>query len=557
MCSTTRAGRRVRPSWSPRHAIVEVDERIDRDGAGADTHRHRRDARRGRPARRRATGRGAGGLLPLVVPQPGARAGHRRGDPRAAPRHLPVVSGAELHPAIREYERTTVAVLNAYVSGALPGIEDLEARLARARASPSRCSSCIRAAARSRSREARRRPLGLAVSGPAAGVAAAIDVGAAAGHRSRRHLRHGRDVVRRLGRRRRSRRRGGPAARSAGCGPRCRSSTSSRSAPAAARSGGSTPAGMLRVGPRSAGAVPGPACYGRGGTDPTVTDALVVLGYIDPDRFLGGTFPLDADAALDACERLGEALGLDGEDVAWGIREVALAGMAKATRARLRVARARPARAGAAQLRRQRLAVHSGHRPVDRRAARARAAARVRVLSAFGAATTDVRRERICPVLATCPGRRRATIEKLARGARARRSTPTSEPTASYRPTGRSRSRPTCASPSRCSSCRSRCASATPTTADADALVGRLPGRVLAPYGPGSIVLGSPIELVACAPSGRARRPEPISNATARGAGTSCTEPAAGHARVRLAARPDGEHDDRGVRRAAPSFPAT
>ncbi len=54
---------------------------------------------------------------------------------------------------------------------------------------------------------------------------------------------------------------------------------------------------MLRVGPQSAGAVPGPACYGRGGTEPTVTDALLVLRYLAPDRFLGGAMTLDTDAA--------------------------------------------------------------------------------------------------------------------------------------------------------------------------------------------------------------------------------------------------------------------
>ena len=52
---------------------------------------------------------------------------------------------------------------------------------------------------------------------------------------------------------------------------------------------------------------PGPACYGRGGTEPTVTDALVVLGYVDPDRFLGGQMALDAEAARAACARLGPA----------------------------------------------------------------------------------------------------------------------------------------------------------------------------------------------------------------------------------------------------------
>ncbi|MGX6448171.1 hydantoinase/oxoprolinase family protein, partial [Patulibacter sp. S7RM1-6] len=57
------------------------------------------------------------------------------------------------------------------------------------------------------------------------------------------------------------------------------------------------PGGLLRVGPRSAGSEPGPACYGRGGTEPTVTDAAVVLGYLEPDRFLGGRLELDAAAA--------------------------------------------------------------------------------------------------------------------------------------------------------------------------------------------------------------------------------------------------------------------
>src|SRR5207245_1282324 len=57
------------------------------------------------------------------------------------------------------------------------------------------------------------------------------------------------------------------------------------------------PAGALRAGPASAGAVPGPACYGRGGTEPTVTDAHVVLGHLRPDRLLAGRLLLDADAA--------------------------------------------------------------------------------------------------------------------------------------------------------------------------------------------------------------------------------------------------------------------
>src|SRR6267154_4664123 len=62
--------------------------------------------------------------------------------------------------------------------------------------------------------------------------------------------------------------------------------------------------GILHVGPESAGAMPGPACYGRGGTAATVTDANLILGYLDPDHFLGGARRLDAAAAEAAVERL-------------------------------------------------------------------------------------------------------------------------------------------------------------------------------------------------------------------------------------------------------------
>src|SRR5437588_6649022 len=81
------------------------------------------------------------------------------------------------------------------------------------------------------------------------------------------------------------------------------------------------PAGALRAGPASAGAVPGPACYGRGGTEPTVTDAHVLLGHLQPDRMLGGRIPLDAGAARRALAPLGARLGCD-------VVEVARAGLA-------------------------------------------------------------------------------------------------------------------------------------------------------------------------------------------------------------------------------------
>jgi N-methylhydantoinase A len=78
--------------------------------------------------------------------------------------------------------------------------------------------------------------------------------------------------------------------------------------------------GVLRVGPQSAGAVPGPACYGRGGTEPTVTDANLTLGYLNPDASFGGSVELDAEAARRSLEsRIAEPLGLSLEEAAWGV----------------------------------------------------------------------------------------------------------------------------------------------------------------------------------------------------------------------------------------------
>ncbi|RLM90529.1 hydantoinase/oxoprolinase family protein [Haloarcula sp. Atlit-7R] len=91
--------------------------------------------------------------------------------------------------------------------------------------------------------------------------------------------------------------------------------------------------GALRIGPRSAGAEPGPACYGKGGTEPTVTDANLVLGYIGESTSLGGELSLDADAAHDALTDLADEAGLDGPlDAARGVYRVANANMTRAIR---------------------------------------------------------------------------------------------------------------------------------------------------------------------------------------------------------------------------------
>jgi N-methylhydantoinase A len=91
--------------------------------------------------------------------------------------------------------------------------------------------------------------------------------------------------------------------------------------------------GRLTVGPDSAGAEPGPACYGRGSAEPTVTDADLILGYLDPAFFLGGQMRLDREAAARAIEaRIGRALGLDTVRAAWGIHQLVNENMASAAR---------------------------------------------------------------------------------------------------------------------------------------------------------------------------------------------------------------------------------
>jgi N-methylhydantoinase A len=91
--------------------------------------------------------------------------------------------------------------------------------------------------------------------------------------------------------------------------------------------------GLLKVGPDSAGADPGPACYGRGGKEPTITDADLLLGYLDPDFFLGGRMTLDRAAAEDAIRtKIAEPLEMSPTRAAWGIHQLVNEGMAGAAR---------------------------------------------------------------------------------------------------------------------------------------------------------------------------------------------------------------------------------
>jgi N-methylhydantoinase A len=245
---------------------------------------------------------------------------------------LRVVSAASLLPTIREYDRTQFALLNAYTSGSLRGVDDLAARLTELglRHSP----LLVHSGGGSMSiAEGRRIPALLAESGPAAGVVAAqalSDVSGAANVVIGDVGGTSFDVALITN--------GEPHRRGRGELMGIWTALPMVDIDSVGSGGGSLawfdPLGMLRVGPQSAGAVPGPACYGRGGTAATVTDALVVLGYIDPTNFLGGTMALDPDAAHEACERLGKEGGIDAVRLAWGIWEVAKSSMARALRAR-------------------------------------------------------------------------------------------------------------------------------------------------------------------------------------------------------------------------------
>jgi N-methylhydantoinase A len=181
-------------------------------------------------------------------------------------------------------------------------------------------------------------------------------------------------------------------------------------------------AGALRVGPRSAGAVPGPACYGAGGEEPTLTDAHLALGHLDPSRFLGGEKRLVPDLARRAIGGVAERLGADLRETAEGIVAVARGHLERAIR-RVTLERGRDpadltlvAFGGAGGLHAAALAGRLG-------CARVLVPRSAGVLSALGCLAADVRRDVaravLAPADATGASRLAATFEDLEREARA------------------------------------------------------------------------------------------------------------------------------------------
>ncbi len=245
---------------------------------------------------------------------------------------LEVSLSSEVDPAFREYERTAVTAFDAYIKPMVRRyLADLGKRLGDAGV-PAPLQVMQSRGGLASAGLARNRPVRLFLSGPAAGVIGGQATGSAVGYDDLITL----DV-------------GGTSSDIAlvsGAKPLLRAEGSIDGFPvrvpmvdvnAIGAGGGSIAwlddAGGLRVGPHSAASDPGPACYARGGREPTVTDASVVLGYLDPGKFAGGAIRLHPDRAVEAIRRrVAEPLGLDVEDAAAGIHQVANAQMGEGIR---------------------------------------------------------------------------------------------------------------------------------------------------------------------------------------------------------------------------------
>ncbi len=266
--------------------------------------------------------------------------------------HLTVCVSFDVLPEVREFERTSTTVINAYLMPVVGAYLDhlehaLHAAGCREQVLVMQSNGGLASADRSRSR-----PVDIVESGPAAGVLAccylaeqigepnliAFDMGGTTAKGSL--IENGRPFISL------EYTVGGGMSHSGGGGHPIRVPSIDI---AEVGSGGGSIAwldtgGSLRVGPRSGGAAPGPACYGLGGTEPTVTDAYAVLGYLNPTAIAGGVRPIDPSLARTAIRRLiAEPAGLSVEDAAHGIFAVATSNMIRAVRA-VTVERGRDAR---------------------------------------------------------------------------------------------------------------------------------------------------------------------------------------------------------------------
>ena len=250
---------------------------------------------------------------------------------RAARPGLRVSLSSEVQPEFREFERCSTTVLNAWLQPVMDEyMGSLEAGLAervpRARIGINQSNGGLMSPAR-----ARALPVRTALSGPAAGVVGAIEAGGLSGSRDLITLDMGGtsadvSLVRDL--------KADVALERAVAGLPIR--LPSIDVQTVGAGGGSIAwfdrDGLLKVGPQSAGAEPGPACYGRGGTEPTVTDANLLLGRLSSRGLLGGRMTLERGRAVQAFARVAGELGYGAERAAHGVIGVVVANMVRAIR---------------------------------------------------------------------------------------------------------------------------------------------------------------------------------------------------------------------------------
>lgn len=243
---------------------------------------------------------------------------------------LPVSLSHEVDPVFREYERTCLTAFDAYLRPVMSAyLGNLTDRLRQAGIASEVFTMQSRGGLAS-TRAIARRPFTALLSGPAAGVVGALKLAGAGGFENAITLDMGgtsADIALIA--------KGKALTTSQGRFERYPLRTPMVDISTLGAGGGSIAwvdgAGGLHVGPQSAGSEPGPACYGRGGTEATVTDASIVLGYLSPDYFAGG-LRIDPDAAWRAVEGVGAKVGLTAVQAAYGIHSIVNARIADGTR---------------------------------------------------------------------------------------------------------------------------------------------------------------------------------------------------------------------------------
>ena len=321
----------------PRRCIEEVPERLRADGSVLVP----LDETAAREAVRALRARGVTSIAVCLLHAYANPAHERRVEELIAEEapEAAVSLSHEISPVFREYERTSTTVVNAYVMTAVRAYLRLLAGEMKRRGFGGRLFVMQSSGGIATSEAMERYPVRMIESGPAAGTLMAAAYGETTGHRDLIAFDMGGTTAKLA-----LIEQGRPATTAlfelhrvglaAGSGiPMNIHAIDLVEIGAGGGSIAHAGLGVIAVGPESASSTPGPACYGRGGRAPTVTDANLVLGYLNPDGFAGGAMRLDVEAARRAIEeRLARPLGLGLAEAAWGIHLIVNSNMELATR---------------------------------------------------------------------------------------------------------------------------------------------------------------------------------------------------------------------------------